>query len=346
MAILLCAIAYRWVMIINQYVEKTTKQNDEIRKRIKQMEEMNSTIKERTNTLFKEVEAQNSLIGKFNEKMQSQAATFEEISATLEELRGAAESIHSSTVEQIDGNVRMDEIIDDFKNIKSETKGNLNQTYTGMQKLSDKTTIANEKLSEVESAINTIAEQSGKISDTVSIIIDIADKINLLSLNASIEAARAGDHGKGFAVVADEIGKLAFLTTESIKEIEKVLSINNSITKKGVDVIKDSSLVIKEMLNEMAGSTEHIKILQDSIMVEEKYINSIIKQMEQNISLAKAIGAGTDEQKSALENTSDALENLNAIVSEMVSEINDLARSSKTIFASAKDLMKTAEEIS
>jgi methyl-accepting chemotaxis protein len=240
----------------------------------------------------------------------------------------------------------MDEIIDDFKNIKSETKGNLNQTYTGMQKLSDKTTIANEKLSEVESAINTIAEQSGKISDTVSIIIDIADKINLLSLNASIEAARAGDHGKGFAVVADEIGKLAFLTTESIKEIEKVLSINNSITKKGVDVIKDSSLVIKEMLNEMAGSTEHIKILQDSIMVEEKYINSIIKQMEQNISLAKAIGAGTDEQKSALENTSDALENLNAIVSEMVSEINDLARSSKTIFASAKDLMKTAEEIS
>jgi methyl-accepting chemotaxis protein len=215
-----------------------------------------------------------------------------------------------------------------------------------MQKLSDKTTIANEKLSEVESAINTIAEQSGKISDTVSIIIDIADKINLLSLNASIEAARAGDHGKGFAVVADEIGKLAFLTTESIKEIEKVLSINNSITKKGVDVIKDSSLVIKEMLNEMAGSTEHIKILQDSIMVEEKYINSIIKQMEQNISLAKAIGAGTDEQKSALENTSDALENLNAIVSEMVSEINDLARSSKTIFASAKDLMKTAEEIS
>jgi methyl-accepting chemotaxis protein len=100
------------------------------------------------------------------------------------------------------------------------------------------------------------------------------------------------------------------------------------------------------MLNEMAGSTEHIKILQDSIMVEEKYINSIIKQMEQNISLAKAIGSGTDEQKSALENTSDALENLNAIVSEMVSEINDLARSSKTIFASAKDLMKTAEEIS
>jgi methyl-accepting chemotaxis protein len=111
-----------------------------------------------------------------------------------------------------------------------------------MQKLSDKTTIANEKLSEVESAINTIAEQSGKISDTVSIIIDIADKINLLSLNASIEAARAGDHGKGFAVVADEIGKLAFLTTESIKEIEKVLSINNSITKKGVDVIKDPLL--------------------------------------------------------------------------------------------------------
>ncbi|HOP62064.1 MAG TPA: methyl-accepting chemotaxis protein [Spirochaetota bacterium] len=342
--VLIPAISYRWVMIVNQFVNKTMVQNKEIQTRIDQMQEMNGVIKDEVTTLFSEVESQNDLIVKFNEKMQSQAATFEEISATLEELRGSSESIHNTTIEQIDGNVRMDEIIDDFKNIKTETKTNLNSTYTGIQNVSDKTTLANEKLTDVEETMNTIAAQSGKISDTVSIIIDIADKINLLSLNASIEAARAGEHGKGFAVVADEIGKLAFLTTESIKEIEKVLSLNNSVTKKGVDVIKDSSLVIKEMIDEMSGSTGNIKILQDSLMVEEKYINSIIRQMEENINLAKSICTGTDEQKNAIENTSNALEDLNLIVSEMVSEINELAQSSSIIFQSAKDLMKKSEE--
>jgi len=341
--VLIASISYRWVMIVNQFVRRTSVQHNEIQKRVHQMKDMNGVIKENMSNLFAEVESQDGLIIKFNDKMQSQAATFEEISATLEELRGSSESIHNTTIEQIDGNVRMDEIIADFKNIKSETKTNLNSTYTGIQRVSDKTTLANEKLIDVESTMNTIAEQSGKISDTVSIIIDIADKINLLSLNASIEAARAGEHGKGFAVVADEIGKLAFLTTESIKEIEKVLSLNNAVTKKGVDVIKDSAAVIKEMIDEMTGSTGNIMILQDSLMVEEKYINSIIRQMEANIQLAKSIGTGTDEQKNALENTSNALEDLNLIVSEMVKEINELAQSSANISRSAKELMKKAE---
>ncbi len=343
-ATLIASIAYRWVMIINQFVDRTMAQHDEISKRVVQMEDINSEIKDKMAYLFTEVESQNNLVVKFNDKMQSQAATFEEISATLEELRGSSENIHNTTIEQIDGNMKMDEIIADFKNIKTETKTNLNATYTGIQHVSDSTSLANEKLIDVESTMSTIAAQSGKISDTVSIIIDIADKINLLSLNASIEAARAGEHGKGFAVVADEIGKLAFLTTESIKEIEKVLSLNNTVTGKGVDVIKDSSHVIKEMINEMSGSTDNIKVLQDSLMVEEKYINSIIRQMEENIALARSIGTGTDEQKNAIESTSNAVEDLNQIVSEMVSEINEMAISSKNIFTSAKELIQKAEQ--
>lgn len=337
-------VAFRWIRIVNTFEQKTTRQTIEIEKRIEQMHSINIETKDSVATLLSEVDAQNVLVVKFNDRMQSQAATFEEISATLEELRVSSESINNTSVDQIEGNVRMDDIVSDFKHIKNETKENLNSTYSGLHGISERTNEANSKLQEVETTMNTIANQSGKIAETITIIVDIADKINLLSLNASIEAARAGDHGKGFAVVADEIGKLAFLTTESIKEIEKVLSLNNSVTKKGVDVIKDSSSMIKEMINAMSGSTDNIKILQDSLMIEEKYINSIIKQMETNIDLARSIGSGTDEQKNAIENTSNALDDLNGIVSEMVSEIAELANSSNNILNSAKELLKKAEE--
>jgi len=342
--VLISYVAFRWIRIVNTFEQRTTQQKIEIEKRIEQMHSMNIETKDSVATLLSEVDDQNVLVVKFNDKMQSQAATFEEISATLEELRSSSESIHNTTIDQIEGNVRMDDIVGDFKHIKTETKVNLNSTYAGLHGISERTNEANIKLQEVETTMNTIAAQSGKIAETVSIIVDIADKINLLALNASIEAARAGEHGKGFAVVADEIGKLAFLTTESIKEIEKVLSLNNTVTKKGVDVIKDSSSMIKEMINAMSGSTDNIKVLQDSLMVEEKYINSIIRQMETNIDLARSIGSGTDEQKSALENTSNALEDLNEIVSEMVSEIAELSKSSRNILESAKELLKKAEE--
>ncbi|HPO45480.1 MAG TPA: methyl-accepting chemotaxis protein [Spirochaetota bacterium] len=343
--VIISFVAYRLIGILNTFIERTETQQLEIEKRVDQMHNMNLEIREKVNMLFTEVDSQNTLVMKFNDRMQSQAATFEEISATLEELRGSSENIHDSSLEQIDGNVKMDEIVEAFRHIKDETRENLGLTNSQIQGIANRSQEANDKIMDVENTMNTIAAQSKRISETVNIIVDIADKINLLSLNASIEAARAGEHGKGFAVVADEIGKLAVMTTESIKEIEKVLSLNDAVTGEGVNVIKTSSATIKEMINSISGSNKNIQILQDSLMVEEKYINAIIKQMEENIRLARLIGTGTDEQKNALENTGNAIEDLNAIVSDMVKEINELAASSRVVLESARYLLAKADEV-
>ncbi|HPQ53995.1 MAG TPA: methyl-accepting chemotaxis protein, partial [Spirochaetota bacterium] len=208
----------------------------------------------------------------------------------------------------------------------------------------NQTSTTNDRLMDVENTIGKISEQSGRISETVNIIVDIADRINLLSLNASIEAARAGDYGKGFAVVADEIGKLAFQTTESIKEIEKVLMLSSQITTEGVDVIKSTADNIKTLIQNMGASSGNIKVLQESIMIEERYINIIIEQMFKNIELAKNIGAGTDEQKNAIESTTKAIEHVNEIVAQMVKEIQSLANTSQKILENATDLLKISEE--
>jgi methyl-accepting chemotaxis protein len=339
---LISLVSLRFIGIIRSFAEDVMNQKVEIEDRINQVQDLNSAIKERMTTLFSELESQNNLVVRFNEKMQNQAATFEEISATLEELRTSSEYIHQSTLEQIEGNTRLDETIEDFKRIKQETAQNLMSSYNRMQRISGSVSTAKEKLANVEDTISTITAQSGEISRTVSVITEIAERINLLSLNASIEAARAGDHGKGFAVVAAEVGKLASSTTGSIKEINKALDLNSEVTRRGASVIKDSSSVIKEMINDITGNTGSIQDIQKSLTVEESHLSTIIQQMGVNINLARSIGTGTEEQKIAIENTSDALEGLNQIVSEMVKEINDLSVSSENIYSGARELLDKA----
>ena len=337
-------VAYRNIPDITKYEERISEQTDRIKQQADVQMSMTALIKEKMNVLFQKVDDQNSLISRFNLKMETQASSFSEMSATMEELAGSAEQIASESVTQIDGNVKMESIVDEFKNIQVETKLNLAETYADIQSVSDKSTVANEQLMEVEKTVFAIKEQSGKIGDTVNLIIDIADKINLLSLNAAIEAARAGESGRGFAVVADEIGKLAFQTQESIKEINKVLSDSSKNTVDGVAVIQKTAEMMREMIAHMGEGAHKIQLLQESIFIEERYIKIIIGQMTENISLAKKIGTATDEQKVAVESTSQALEDLIVILNEMVDEIKDLARSAREIQENAAEVVADAEK--
>lgn len=337
-------VAYRNIPDITKYEEKIGEQTDKIKKQADSQKAMTAIVKEKMNTLLQKVDAQNSLINRFNTRMETQATSFSEMSATMEELAVSSEQIASESVTQIEGNVKMESIVEEFRNIQVETKQNLSETYADIQSVSDKSTVANEQLMEVEKTVFAIKDQSGRIGETVNLIIDIADKINLLSLNAAIEAARAGESGRGFAVVADEIGKLAFQTQESIKEINRVLSDSSRNTVDGVAVIQKTAEMMREMIAHMSQGAHKIQLLQESIFIEEKYIRIIIGQMTDNISLAKKIGTATDEQKIAVDSTSQALEDLIVILNEMVDEIKSLAQAASEIQENAVDVMVDTEK--
>ncbi len=337
-------LSYRNIRVIGQYDNRATEQLEIIHHQSELQRQLNETIKEKVADLLEQVKQQDILTVKFNEKMQSQASTFEEISATLEELLGSAESIARISEEQVGGNEMMETIVSEFKVIKNETRQNLDKTIQEVEHVVAQTGHANERIKEVEATIKQIREQSQKIGDTINVIVDIADKINLLSLNASIEAARAGEYGRGFAVVADEIGKLAFQTSESIKDIEKVLLQSTKTTETGVEVIRTTAEMLKDLITRMAKSSSKIKILQDSVTVEEKYIKNIIEQMEKNVELAKNIGAGTEEQKAAIEASAKAIEHMNEVVSQMVDEIQQLANTSRSILNNATALLEKSHD--
>ena len=82
-----------------------------------------------------------------------------------------------------------------------------------------------EEMESVAESIVKLSEQTQSIGEIISAVNDLADQSNLLSVNASIEAAKAGEHGKGFAVVADEVRTLASRTQESTEEIRQMIDI-------------------------------------------------------------------------------------------------------------------------
>lgn len=341
---LISYISLRNISLVEQYDAKTEKQTTLIRRQAEAQKSITLSIKEMMNSFFSQVHQQNNVIGEFNEKMQSQASSFEEISASLEELLSSSENIANVSLEQLRENERMEGRIGEFRNIKKETTAKLDAALEDMKSVMSNTSEGQEKVEMVEKTISRIKQQSDSISETINVITDIADKINLLSLNASIEAARAGEYGRGFAVVADEIGKLANMTTDSIKEIERVLSNNARMTAEGVEVIQSAAVIIRNLIQNMENSSGKINVLKSSVTEEESYIDSIIGQLMTNIELSRTIGTGTEEQKRAIEASVRAIEYANAMIAEMVGNINHIAASSQSIYRDAEALYSEAQK--
>ncbi|MEY4695218.1 MAG: Methyl-accepting chemotaxis protein [Pseudomonadota bacterium] len=156
------------------------------------------------------------------------------------------------------------------------------------------------KIEKMVEVVNNIAVNSEKINKITEVIEKIANKTNLLSLNAAIEAARAGEHGKGFAVVADEVGKLAINSAESSKEIAQLVQQAVLETARAVaavdavsadmNLIEIGSMETDEMLRRIAAALE-----QQSSAVEE--INANLTSVDM---IARGNASATEEITSSV----------------------------------------------
>ncbi|WP_026835926.1 methyl-accepting chemotaxis protein [Eubacterium xylanophilum] len=199
----------------------------------------------------------------------------------------------------------------EISNIASTTKQSATDGLKTVAILNDKTSSTTDITNNVISTIEILSKYSNNIGQIVNTINDIAEETNLLSLNASIEAARAGAAGKGFSVVANQIRKLADQSIISSSKIEQLLEEIKTATNNAVTTAESAEQIVYEQVDAVANSARSFQMLSDTIGKLTEYIESIqgnSKSMEQSGST-----------------TLHSMENISAVLEETLAAVSSIA---------------------
>lgn len=314
--------------------------NDEIGLIIEKMKELTQSLGSIVGKIRNSSDTMSSNSYELNDTSSQTLAANNEISKAVEDVAegstGMAASISKinenlleMSNETKDINASVDEIKNQTVAVQDSSKI-MNDKIKSMQDSSHK---MDEGISAISKRIETVNTTVDKVSNIVSVIEEISSETNLLSLNASIEAARAGDAGKGFAVVAQEIRVLSDNTNTELENIKQIISslveeCRYCVQASGT-IVEDNAKQkeeIKAVLDEFGSLDEQIQKTAEKAEEIEELVTAMI---ELNDDITKSSNSLTDvsaANAAATEEMNANIEELNAMmhgVSEMAGHMND-----------------------
>ena len=314
--------------------------NDEIGLIIEKMKELTQSLGNIVGRIRNSSDTMSANSYELNDTSSQTLAANNEISKAVEDVAEGSTGMASS-ISKINEN--LEEMSRETKDINESVNEIRNQT-TAVQ---DSSKIMNDKIksmqdsshkmddgiSAISKRIETVNTTVDKVSNIVSVIEEISSETNLLSLNASIEAARAGDAGKGFAVVAQEIRVLSDNTNTELENIKQIISslveeCRYCVQASGT-IVEDNAKQkeeIKAVLDEFSALDEQIQKTAEKADEIEELVTAMI---ELNDDITKSSNSLTDvsaANAAATEEMNANIEELNAMmngVSEMAGHMND-----------------------
>ncbi len=283
-------------------------------------------------------DAFNIMIGQLRNIIKNVQTTTSKVSKAASEIKATAEHLAEGSESQasqiIDTSAAVEEMATSIQQVSEsavlsatvseQARTNAKQGSEVVQKTISGMNNIRQQVQETAKRIKRLGESSQEIGEIVQLISDIADRTSILALNASIQAAMAGDAGRGFGVVAAEVERLAERSAQATKRIETLIKSVQSETKEAISSMESTTREVvlgSELANEAGKSLSEIEV-----------VSNRLAELLQSISMAaKQQARGSESINSSMNNISD-------ITQQTASGTKQAASSMKELSNLAEDL--------
>jgi methyl-accepting chemotaxis protein len=260
-------------------------------------------------------------------RVESQDESISHTGATMEKITASISSLGSQVERQIasvsQSSLAIEKMLDNIRTVTATLVSNADN----VQELMEASGVGRGGLQEVADDIQEIARESQGLLEINSVMENIASQTNLLSMNAAIEAAHAGESGRGFAVVAGEIRKLAESSSKQSKTIGSVLK----RIKDSIDKITASTNSVLEKFGDIEGGVKTVSGEETNIRLamEEQGSGSqqILEAVAQLNEISGSVKDGSQEMLEGSREVIDQRRNLEAATAEITAGMNEMATS-------------------
>jgi methyl-accepting chemotaxis protein len=322
----------------NEHIMSSIKSETEATQLVGKLEKIIQAIKESTAKLNGNIEESSGDLQITKEISSSITAAIQEISAGVSEEANSIRNISHKIFEigeivaaTKDISNEVAEVTNEANNLTLSSIKRFNELYAQMRTI-------NNTVSSTSDTVTELGESINSINSMLSSIIQISEQTNLLALNATIEAARAGEAGRGFAVVADEVRKLAELSKENVESIDKIIrEVNNrtnmalSEVNEGRAAVQAGEKLMEGMLisfNSMTTSSEKVK---DMIGLEDRNIEHIADSFKEIQRQVENIASISEEHSASIEEIQVTVDEQNTRVINSSNAIKAMGKSSKEL---------------
>jgi len=276
---------------------------DSMRQLVSKIKEAGSIISSSADQIHSAVEEQTALVAENN--------------SAVAEITSAIQELNQSAAEMVEMANGLSEIVESFHSSAQEGGKNILEVLRRIDDLAAEIESISARMLELD-------KRASRVDEVIKIISSIADETHILSINAAIEAAAAGEHGKRFSVVASEVRRLA---DESRKATESIFSVLSEIKKGVEDTLKATEKSVKdahEAQRKADKAGEGIKMIQEESTKARDYTKRIVLTINQSKTALEQVSLSMGEISQASERSTMSMKEIEEAIGNLLEAIRGL----------------------